>query len=216
MQPFRISIVVALLATASVVVGQAQAAPFKWIDENGRVVYGDRPPDNSARPLSSAGFVQRPSGDLATLPAPLRDAARRAPVMLFTGRNCEPCQAARDHLNTRGIPFTEKTLTTEADVQAFRTLGYEAMAVPSLQVGRQRLTGFDAASWRQALDEAGYPARATLPSTWQAPEPSPLAQPSGSAAAAPKGQVVERVVRDTSPPVLDAPALIGGRSAIRF
>lgn len=216
MHPPRLSIGLALLATASVLLGQAQAAPYKWIDENGRVAYGDRPPDSSARPLSSAGFVQRPSGDLATLPAPLRDAARRSPVTLYTGRNCEPCQAARDHLNTRGIPFAEKTLTTEADVQAFKALGYETMAVPSLQVGRQRLTGFDAGSWRQALDEAGYPARTSLPSTWQAPDPAPLAQPSGSAPASPRGQVVERVVRDTSPPIIEAPPLGGGRPALRF
>jgi glutaredoxin len=206
----------ALLATAIVLVGQAQAGPYKWIDENGRVVYGDRPPDSSARQLGSAGFVSRPSGDLATLPAPLRDAARRSPITLLTGRNCEPCQAARDHLNARGVPFTEKTLGTEADVQAFKALGFETMAVPSLQVGRQRLTGFDAAAWRMAMDEAGYPPRSTLPSTWVAPEPAPLAQPGSQTPAAPRGQVVERVVRDTSPAIVDAPPLGGARSSIRF
>lgn len=213
---FRLSTGLALLATFTVLLGQAQAAPFKWLDENGRVVYGDRPPDNTARPLSSAGFVSRPSGDLSALPAPLRDTARRAPVMLLTGRNCEPCQAARDHLNTRGVPYTEKTLTTEADVQAFKALGFETMAVPSLQVGLQRLTGFDAGSWRQALDDAGYPPRNALPSTWIAPVPAPLAQPGSQAPAAPRGQVVERVVRDASPGVVDAPPLGGARSTIRF
>jgi glutaredoxin len=216
MHPPRLSVALALFVTASVLIGLAHAAPFKWIDENGRVVYGDRPPDNSARQLTGAGFVQRPAGDLATLPAPLRDAARRAPVTLFTGRNCEPCLAARDHLNSRGIPFAEKTLTTEADVQAFKALGYETMAVPALQVGRQRLTGFDAAAWRQTLDEAGYPPRTSLPATWLAPDPSPLAQPSAPAPASPRGQVVERVVRDTSPPIIDAPPPGGGRPALRF
>ena len=37
----------------------ALAAPFKWVDEKGRVVYGDRPPDDSARQLSGAGFASR-------------------------------------------------------------------------------------------------------------------------------------------------------------
>ena len=32
----------------------AFAAPYKWIDENGRVVYGDRPPASSARPVGAS------------------------------------------------------------------------------------------------------------------------------------------------------------------
>jgi len=198
---------------------QALAAPFKWVDEKGRVVYGDRPPDDSARQLGGAGFVSREPGDPSVLPQGLREVVRRSPVVLYTGRNCEPCQTARDHLNARGVPFTERTLSTEADVNAFRSLGFETMAVPSLRVAGNRLTGFEANTWRQALDDAGYPARSTLPAAWRAPDPSPLAQrgadttPTGAT-----GQVVERGVREQKPSysVLEARPLITSRDAIRF
>jgi hypothetical protein len=198
---------------------QALAAPFKWVDEKGRVVYGDRPPDDSARQLGGAGFVSREPGDPSVLPQGLREVVRRSPVVLYTGRNCEPCQTARDHLNARGIPFTERTLSTEADVNAFRSLGFETMAVPSLRVAGNRLTGFEANTWRQALDDAGYPARSTLPAAWRAPDPSPLA-PRGAdtAAGGASGQVVERVVREQKPSysVLEARPLVTSRDAIRF
>ena len=198
---------------------QALAEPFKWVDEKGRVVYGDRPPDDSARQLGGAGFASREPGDPSVLPQGLRETVRRAPVVLYTGRNCDPCQTARDHLTARGIPFTERTLSTEADVNAFRALGFETMAVPSLRVAGNRLTGFEANTWRQALDDAGYPARNSLPAAWRAADPSPLAQRSTeTAAGGPTGQVVERVVRERSPSysVLDARPLITGRDAIRF
>ena len=198
---------------------QALAAPFKWVDEKGRVVYGDRPPDDSARQLGGAGFVSREPGDPSVLPQGLREVVRRSPVVLYTGRNCEPCQTARDHLNARGVPFSERTLSTEADVNAFRSLGFETMAVPSLRVAGNRLTGFEANTWRQALDDAGYPARSTLPAAWRAPDPSPLAQRGAdTATAGATGQVVERGVREQKPSysVLEARPLITSRDAIRF
>jgi glutaredoxin len=197
----------------------ACAAPFKWVDEKGRVVYGDRPPDDTARQLGGAGFVSREPGDPSVLPQALRETVRRAPVVLYTGRNCDPCQTARDHLNARGIPFSERTLSTEADVTAFRSLGFETMAVPSLRIAGNRLTGFEPGTWRQALDDAGYPARSSLPAAWRAPDPAPLAQRGADASpTTTSGQVVERVTRDTSSSysVLEARPLITGRGAIRF
>lgn len=214
----RLDVALALLIAVGLS-SQSLAAPFKWVDEKGRVVYGDRPPDDSARQLGGAGFVSREPGDTSVLPQALRETVRRSPVVLYTGRNCEPCQTARDHLNARGVPFTERTLSSEADVNAFRALGFETMAVPSLRVAGSRLTGFEPNVWRQALDDAGYPARSTLPAAWRAPDPSPLAPRNTEAAVGgPTGQVVERVTREQKPAfsVLDARPLVTGRDAIRF
>jgi hypothetical protein len=68
----------------------------------------------------------------------------------------EPFQQARDFLNQRHIPFTEKNLTTEEEVNAFKQQS-GGDAIPTLSVGRNWLKGFLAKSWQDELDAAGYP-----------------------------------------------------------
>jgi glutaredoxin len=140
----------------------------------------------------------------------LRPVVARNPVVLYSGRNCEPCRQARDHLSARGVPFTEKTLSTEADVAAFKALGFTEMTVPTLSVGTERLIGFEVTSWTRVLDTAGYPGRSLLPSNWTPPRAEPLAPavPIAPAARPPGGQVVERPVRDPAREEAPAAALI--------
>ncbi|MBU6273274.1 MAG: glutaredoxin family protein, partial [Betaproteobacteria bacterium] len=193
----------------------ASASPYKWQDESGRVVYGDRPPHMDAKQLSGGAFL--PPRDQASaaneaqpVPALLRPVVTRSPVVLYTSRNCEPCRVAREYLTARGVPFTEKTLGTEADVAAFKALGFTEMTVPTASVGAERLIGFETTSWNRALDVAGYPGRSLLPSNWVQPRAEPLAPavPIAPAARPPGGQVVERPVRDPAREDPPAAALI--------
>ena len=48
----------------------------------------------------------------ASLPFELRQVAARYPVTFYSGADCAPCGSARVFLNARGIPFTEKTVST--------------------------------------------------------------------------------------------------------
>ena len=205
-----LSLLLGLFAPVSV-----SAAPYKWEDETGRVVYGDRPPHMDAKQLSGGGFIvpraqASVGGETQPLPATLRPLVARNPVVLYSSRNCEPCRTAREHLTARGVPFTEKTLGTEADVAAFKALGFTEMTVPTLSVGAERLIGFETTSWNRALDVAGYPGRSLLPANWTQPRAEPLAPavPVAPAARPPGGQVVERPVRDPAREEPPASALI--------
>ena len=143
------------------------AATYKWVDAEGRVNYSDTPPSGAVKPLDSAAASPAPAGD-AQLPYPLRAAAARYPVKLYTSRDCGVCDSARAHLAQRGIPFAEQLLRTEADVEAFKRLGFSERSVPALAVGREKTGGFDPQGWDLLLDAAGYPKTSMLPRGWQA------------------------------------------------
>lgn len=176
----------ALLLIAALAAGAAQAATYKWVDANGQVNYGDRPPDASVRPLGTAAprAQEAVQGD-ATLPYPLRMASARYPVTLFTGRDCEPCEQARGHLARRGIPYAERQLRTEHDIESFRKLGFAEALVPSVQVGRETAAGYRAEAWDRLFDAAGYPRTSLLPSRWRAAPPQALVEASAAPGTSP-------------------------------
>ncbi|RZJ25354.1 MAG: glutaredoxin family protein, partial [Haliea sp.] len=131
----------------------------------------------------------------AALPFELRRVAGQYPVTLYTGNDCAPCGSARSLLTSRGIPFSEKTVTTAEDGQALKRLSGES-ALPFLTIGSQQLKGFSDAEWTQFLDAAGYPKSSVLPASYRqaaatplvtvnAPAASPAAQAGARAAAAP-------------------------------
>ena len=122
-------------------------------------MYSDFPPPPGTKPLAiKAG--EDPGGD-PQIPYATRQAAEKFPVTLYTTANCvDICKRARDLLNGRGIPFTEKLLGTEAELaEMARKLGGEA-TIPSLSVGTQSLLGLEPEAWNNLLDLAGYPASA--------------------------------------------------------
>jgi glutaredoxin len=138
--------------------------------------------------MDSAVASAAPAGD-GRLPYPLRVAAARYPVTLYTSRDCGVCDSARAHLTQRGIPFAEQSLRTEADVQTFKRLGFTEQSVPALAVGREKTGGFDPQGWDQLLDAAGYPKTSMLPRGWQARTgaTSSTASAAGASASAPSG-----------------------------
>ncbi|HYR05167.1 MAG TPA: glutaredoxin family protein [Gallionella sp.] len=128
---------------------------FRWVDNQGRVHYGDVPPVDAAQvtPIKPIA-VAEPGEDL---PYEARRAQQNFPVTLYVADNCtEYCDQARSLLSKRGIPFSEKKLATREDIDAFKALsGFDS--VPALAVGRTFLKGFLAEQWHSELDIAGYP-----------------------------------------------------------
>jgi glutaredoxin len=109
----------------------------------------------------------------AGLPFELRQVASKYPVTLYTGNNCGPCGAGRAYLSSRGIPFTERTVTTAEDAEALKRLAGDN-SIPLLTVGGQQIKGYSDTEWGQFLDAAGYPARSALPPSYRNPAASPL------------------------------------------
>jgi glutaredoxin len=149
------------------------AAQFKWIAPDGAITYSDQPPP----PGMKGQMIGRPiaRADNPGTSSLLRDAASKYPVTLYSTDDCGPCQDARRHLTKRGVPFSEKTVTTTADTAAFRKAGFTENSFPALSVGRERTLGFEPEGWNRLLDVAGYPRSSTMPASWRPPAPQPMA-----------------------------------------
>jgi glutaredoxin len=150
------------------------AAQYKWSDAEGRTVYGDSPP-RDARNVQrlDARSASGEADALAALPFESRRAAQQFPVILYTTANCPPCDAARELLRARGIPYGERTIASKEDSDQFEKLDLGSR-LPVLTVGRQAQREFETKAWHAALDAAGYPRSAQLPRNWPV-APVPLA-----------------------------------------
>ena len=114
------------------------------------------------------------------------------PVTLYSGPSCgSPCDTGRALLIGRGVPFSEKTVSTQADIDALQRLAGEA-ALPFLTIGGQYLRGFSDSEWNQYLNAAGYPTSSQLPERYRNAAATPLvpapvkpAEPAPASEAAP-------------------------------
>ncbi len=163
---------------------------YRIVGPDGKVTFSDTPPAAAANAKVTAGRGGRVPGDdaggSASLPLELRSAASKYPVTLYTSKECAPCNSGRSMLQARGIPFTEKTVETTQDVDAFKRLSGEN-SLPMATVGGQQLKGYSDQEWGQYLDAAGYPKTSLLPANYRRPAPSPLvAVVEAPVAAAPK------------------------------
>ena len=182
----RLALAAATGAALALMAGSAAAQVYRSVGPDGRVVYSDKPPAANARDNPPAGAAGAGGGTSASgLPYQLNQVAQRFPVTLYSGKDCAPCDSGRNLLVNRGIPFTEKTVNTDADVKALQRLTGDTN-LPVATVGGQRLSGFSDAEWSQYLDAAGYPKSSQLPSTYRRPAAAPLvaARPAAAAPAA--------------------------------
>ncbi len=151
-------------------------AQYKVVQPDGSVTYTDRPPTSSnarVTPMSVSGA--RAAAVEVGLPSELRNAVRRYPVTLYTGAECQPCDAGRRYLQQRGIPYSERRVSSEDDAAALERL-VGGRTVPSLTIGAQPLRGLSEADWAAYLDVAGYPRESRLPRGWPTPEATPLVE----------------------------------------
>lgn len=173
----------ALAMTACAVNEAAAQAIYRSVGPGGRVTFSDREPA-TARAAVAAEDARAPANAGDALPYALRDVQARFPVTLYTGSDCSPCASARALLTARGIPFTELSVQTTADIQALHSLSGQTQ-LPFATIGRQHLAGFAADEWRQYLDAAGYPQVSALPANYRQVPVRPLAAPAAAPAAAP-------------------------------
>jgi glutaredoxin len=84
-------------------------------------------------------------------------AAENFPVTLYTSADCtKECKDARDLLNSRGVPFSERMVQKQEDLDELKQLVGDFF-VPVIKVGKQSFRGFEAGAWNNLLDLAGYP-----------------------------------------------------------
>ncbi len=154
-------------------------AQYKVVTPDGKVTYTDRPvtaPGTQVQPLRRGASVAGPvSGQAvaAALPADLRPVAARFPVTLYTSSDCTPCETGRKLLQQRGVPYSERSVSSDDEIAALQRLT-SGRSVPALTVGAQALRGFLEADWQGTLDLAGYPRESRLPKGYPTPAVVPL------------------------------------------
>ena len=154
----------------------ATAQVYRIVGADGKVTFSDKPPAESAARVTSPGKSGANGGNAVastSLPFELRQVAAKYPITLYVGNDCGPCAAGKSMLTNRGVPFTEKTVISNDDVQALQRLSGET-SLPFLTIGGQQLKGFADSEWTQYLNAAGYPTSSVLPASYRAPTPTPL------------------------------------------
>lgn len=164
---------------------------YRIVGPDGKVTFTDQPPPATAKAVTTPALKSSAS-EQASLPYELRQATSKHPVTLYTTDKCKPCDSGRQMLSARGIPFAERTITSNDDAQALQRLS-GANSLPFLSVGSKQISGYSDSEWAQSLDSAGYPAKSVLPSNFRNAPAEPLvtvqkAPPPAEVASPPKAE----------------------------
>lgn len=159
-----------LCATGSL---QAQTI-YRIVGSDGKVTFSDKPPVSAEQgKVASTGVGAKTDSTGSAMPFELRQVVSKYPVVLYTTAKCPPCDSGRLFLTARGVPFNERTVSTEDDLDYLQRLSGDK-SLPYLTIGTQRIKGMSDLEWAQYLDAAGYPAKSALAATYKNPAPTPL------------------------------------------
>lgn len=145
------------LLAAALMASGVQAQYYRWVDEQGKTHFGDRPPPSAAGKVDTMRYGA-PGADKQP-PFAVRQAMANFPVVLYASPDCgDFCQAGRDYLKSRGVPFAEKDASTPEGAAALAgLLEGNKNTVPVLSVGSKHARGWQREDWARLLDAAGYP-----------------------------------------------------------
>ena len=152
----------AIAAAAMLVAATASAQMYRWVDKDGKVYYTDTPPPAAAKDVQKRGTAPAAADAGSTAPYALQQAAKNAPVVVYTSANCgQPCADGKALLAARGVPYREIAVGGDngmSNEEFKKATG--ATGVPALSVGKLTTPGYGAEAWHNALDAAGYPRNA--------------------------------------------------------
>ena len=179
----------------------AAAEVYKWKDAKGVLHFSDKPPPPSVSKVEIKSYAD--GVQTSGLPFELAEAVRNAPVTLYAMTPCAPCDQGRALLQSRGIPYSEKTVGKNKADQAALLQAANTDQVPVLLVGRSPHVGFEAGAWNAALNAAAYPSKSLLPSNYVQASPGPAATPQPAVPATP---AQAEPVRREKMPALKSPS----------
>jgi glutaredoxin len=188
-------------------------ALYKVVGPDGKITYTDRPSTTTESKVQNMGKAGAANvGIDESLPYELRQTASRFPVTLYSTDKCAPCDAGRQLLRQRGIPFLEKTISTVQDSAALQQIA-GGNNLPVLAIGSQVILGMMAAEWQSYLDSAGYPKESQLPPKFSTGTVSPLTPPVSSVPVTKPGTPSPATVKQEAPP---QPVTTPGKPAFQF
>ena len=168
-----------LLATALTILLASPAwALYKVVGPDGQITFTDIPPSRPGREVQRLGATPeqgQPGQGTSQVPGDLLPIVRKYPVVIYTTPQCPACEDGIKLLQQRGIPYTDKSISTAADIAAYKQISQGSEKLPLLTVAGVRLpVGYDQAAWNQALTAAGYPHQSRLPKDYNFGAVEPL------------------------------------------
>jgi glutaredoxin len=140
-----------LLCSAFFIVTGAHAQKlYKWVDKDGKVSYHDQPPTDAGYRVEEKRIGNTLKEDSQ------KQVAEKFPVVLYGTPKCSSCQAARAYLRNRGVPFTEKNVEGNRELQDELIKQAGELSVPTIKVGGKLMRGYIESLLEGELDDAGY------------------------------------------------------------
>ena len=133
----------------------ANAGVYKWVDDQGRIHYGDQPPENAdtrtiSGQISSYESVEVLENNLgATDTQSASGNANNKRVVIYSASWCPPCKRAKAWFSANNIPFTDYDVeTSKKGARDYKKL--KGKGVPIILVGKKRLNGFSEKAFKAA------------------------------------------------------------------
>lgn len=148
---------------------------YKWVDEYGNVTYKDTPPADENIKYKEEDI----SGGTGSGGSVADEAAEKFPVVLYSTPSCSACNSARAYLQSRGIPFQDKDVEGNGELQQELKQKAGEISVPTILIGSKVMRGYVQSLLEGELDAAGYPKEGGAGDSGQASpgEQSPDEQP---------------------------------------
>ncbi|NCF34801.1 MAG: DUF4124 domain-containing protein [Gammaproteobacteria bacterium] len=123
-----------------------QGELYKWVDESGRIHYGDSPPDKAKLKEitgSVSSFTSVSVEPFVYDSSLVTGRQKSKSVAMYSTSWCGYCKKAARHFRKNNIPFTEHDIEkSETAAREYKKL--RGRGVPVILIGDQRMNGFSA------------------------------------------------------------------------
>lgn len=144
-------IFICLALTLLFPMSSSSAGLYKWIDDNGNVHYGDNPPEKAdlrqiTGTITSFETVEVENFKFDSSLVTSSSQSRTKPVVMYSTSWCGYCRKARNHFNSKNIPFKEYDIEkSEKAAREYKKLN--GRGVPVILIGKKRMNGFSAGTF---------------------------------------------------------------------
>lgn len=146
-----------LLISALSISSASAAKLYKWVDDQGRISYQDKPPPVNSKILSEKTLKDRGTDKSAAVKSTTTASFNTRPVDVYVTKGCSSCENTIKILADWGIPYAEKAIEEHRDIQTRLLELTEGVNVPALFFGNEFLSDTSTtAQLRETLERTGH------------------------------------------------------------